>query len=331
MLRRLGLRLDSLPRKAIGKTLAASAAIFCCIMGAAYWAAHKRRSDDGKEDSPLVDLIADAEFAASTISLAALLTAALTLALFVLVHRTIAPHARETATLASQNAQLQRDLELARSETSSAAEHILGSVGQELHDGPIQLLSILSLRLFEPRHAKSRHDATVGAQALLASAIDDLRKISRGLVLPQLDGLTTVETLLLAVSQHQIVTGTSVSSDIGDLPICSASQRKCLYRVVREALNNSYRHANGNGQVVRASAHSGSITVIVSDSGADRMLSRDAPCKVNREPSLGLDGLRRSVEELNGSFEVRPQGEGMLVSATISVTSQETGAGPPNL
>lgn len=187
MLRRSGLRLDSLPREAIGKTLAASAAIFCCIMGAAYWAALKRRSADAREDSPLVDLIADAEFAASTIGLAAVLTAALTLGLFVLVHRTIAPHARETATLASQNAQLKRELELARSETPAATEHILGRLGQELHDGPIQLLSILSLKLFEPHHAKSRHDAAASAQGLLSSAIDDLRKISLGLVLPQLE------------------------------------------------------------------------------------------------------------------------------------------------
>lgn len=331
MLRRSGLRLDSLPREAIGKTLAASAAIFCCIMGAAYWAALKRRSADAREDSPLVDLIADAEFAASTIGLAAVLTAALTLGLFVLVHRTIAPHARETATLASQNAQLKRELELARSETPAATEHILGRLGQELHDGPIQLLSILSLKLFEPHHAKSRHDAAASAQGLLSSAIDDLRKISLGLVLPQLEGLTTRETLLLAVSQHQIVTGTSVTSDIGDLPFCSALQRRCLYRVVREALNNSYRHANGNGQVVRASANADSITVSVSDSGADRTRSRDSPCKVNREPSLGLDGLRRSVVELNGSFDVRSQGDGMLVSATIPVMTEELRAGLPIL
>lgn len=319
MLHRLRLRLEGLPRKAIGKALGASTAIFCCLMGAAYWAAHKRQSASDEEEAPLVDLLADAEFAASTIGLAAVLTVALSLAIFVLLHRTIAPHMQETAALANQNLQLKRELELARSKTSAATEHILGRVGQELHDGPIQLLSILSLKLVEPRHAKSRHAAAAGAHDLLTSAIDDLRKISVGLVLPELDGLTTAETLLLAVSQHQIVTGTSVISDIGDLPLCSAAQRKCLYRVVREALNNSYRHANGNGQVVRASANSGSITVIVSDSGADQTRSGDTPIKINSEPTLGLDGLRRSVEELNGSFEVRSRSDGTLVNATIPV------------
>jgi signal transduction histidine kinase len=318
MFRRLRLTLEGLPRKAIGKTLGASTAIFFCIMGAAYWAAHNRRSAD-EEEAPLVDLLADAEFAASTLGLAAVLTAAISLAIFVLLHRTIAPHMQETAALANQNLQLKRALELARSETS--AEHILGRIGQELHDGPIQLLSILSLKLFEPHHAESRHTAAAGAHDLLTSAIDDLRKISLGLVLPELDGLTTAETLLLAVSQHQIVTGTSITSDIGDLPSCSAAQRKCLYRVVREALNNSYRHADGNGQVVRASANSGSITVIVSDSGADRARPGYTPYKANREPTMGLDGLRRSVEQLNGSFEVRSQSDGTLVSATIPVTT----------
>ena len=266
----------------------------------------------------MLDVLVGQEFAASPIALAAVMTAALTLAFFVVVHRA-ATQTRELAALADQNAQLKLELEVARSEASSTTEHVLGRVGQELHDGPIQLLSILSLKLCEPRKAKSRHDADPGIQGLLSRAIDDLRKIALGLVLPQLDDLTTAETLLLAVSQHKIITGTRVTCDIGELPFCSTSQRKCLYRVVREALYNSYHHANGNGQLVRASANSGSITVVVSDSGADRSELRDSPVKVNREPSLGLDGLRRSVEELDGSFEVRTQGDGTLVSATISV------------
>jgi signal transduction histidine kinase len=91
--------------------------------------------------------------------------------------------------------------------------------------------------------------------------------------------------------------------------------------VVREALNNSYRHADGNGQLVRASVSSGSITVVVSDSGPDQPELRDTVI-FDRELSLGLDGLRRVVEELDGSFEVRSEGNGTLVSATISVTLQ---------
>ena len=266
----------------------------------------------------MLDFFVDQEIATSTIALAAVMTAVLTLAFFVLVHRA-ATQTRELATLADRNAQLKLELEIARSETSRTTEHILGRVGQELHDGPIQLLSILSLKLFAPRNAKPRHDAAPGVQGLLTRAIDDLRKIALGLVLPQLDDLSTSETLLLAVSQHEIITGTRVTSDIVELPFCSTSQRKCLYRVVREALNNSYRHANGNGQLVRASADSGSITVVVSDSGTDQSDLLDTPVKVNREPSLGLDGLRRSVEDLDGSFEVRFHGAGTLVSATIPV------------
>ena len=321
MLRRLGLHLGNLPREAIGKSLVAATAIFCCIMGAAYWAAHKRRSVVGKDDSPLVDFFVDQEIATSTIALAAVMTAALTLAFFVLVHRA-ATQTRELATFADQNAQLKQELEIARSETSRTTEHILGRVGQELHDGPIQLLSILSLKLFEPRKAKPRHDAAPGVQDLLTRAIGDLRKIAVGLVLPQLDDLSTAETLRLAVAQHETITGTRVTQDIGDLPFCSTSQRKCLYRVVREALNNSYRHANGNGQLVRALSSQGSITVVVSDNGPDPSELRDTPIKVNREPSLGLDGLRRSVQEMDGSFEVQSQGDGMLVTATISVIAQ---------
>ena len=157
----------------------------------------------------MLDFFLDKEFTTSTIALAAVMTAALTLAFFVVAHRA-ATQTRELATLANQNAQLKLELEVARSEMSRTTEHILGRVGQELHDGPIQLLSILSLKLFEPRNAKPRHDAAPGIQGLLTRAIDDLRTIALGLVLPQLDELTTAETLRLAVTQHEIVTGTIV-------------------------------------------------------------------------------------------------------------------------
>jgi signal transduction histidine kinase len=62
-----------------------------------------------------------------------------------------------------------------------------------------------------------------------------------------------------------------------------------------------------------------SITVMVSDSGADLSTPRHTP---RREGGLGLEGLRQSVETLDGSFEVRSQADGTHVSATISIIAQ---------
>lgn len=321
MSRRLGLHLGNLPREAIRESSIASIVIFCSIMGPAYWATKKRRSDPLADvgDGVFLDLVADQGLATSTVALAVAMTAVLTLIYFFLAVHHATLHARKLAALADQNTQLQLELESTRSEKRQSTDHILSSIGQELHDGPVQLLGVLSLRLSEPIKARKNRQTTPGDHELLARAIDDLRKIAVGLVLPQLDSLSTAEALRFAVAQHEEITGTSVTSEIGELPICSPPQKRCLYRVVREALNNAYRHADGNGQRVRASADMNSITVMVSDSGADLSTPRHTP---RREGSLGLEGLRQSVETLDGSFEVRSQADGTHVSATISIIAQ---------
>jgi signal transduction histidine kinase len=150
----------------------------------------------------------------------------------------------------------------------------------------------------------------------LESTLIDLRNIAAGLVLPELDNLTTEETLRLAVSYHEKMTGTRVTSDIGDLPLCPTPLRICLFRTVQEALNNAYHHADGRGQTVVASADANWISLVISDVGADVATGR----LPRRNKGLGLTGLRRRVELFRGTFEVTPQTEGgTRVSAKIPV------------
>src|SRR5215218_1462733 len=207
MWRRVGLHLGNLPREAIQKSLIASIVLFCALMGATYWATDKRRSNALRaveEGGSTVDFFADQGLAVSNIAFATVMTAVLTSIFFLAVHRTTL----RTRELADHNTQLQLDLESARSEKLRSIEHILNSIGQELHDGPVQLLSVLSLKLSEPIKARKNRQTTPRDHELLARAIDDLRKIAAGLVLPQLDGLSTAEALRFAVTLHEEITGT---------------------------------------------------------------------------------------------------------------------------
>ncbi len=231
----------------------------------------------------------------------------------------------EAKNLATQNDRLRRAAEDARLDAATSNENLLARIGQDLHDGPIQLVSVLMLKLTEATGVRSTQtgcDGTrdAGAPALTARLLTELRSISTGLVLPELEGLTATETLRLAVRQHEEATGTKVCCQIGDLPgDILPPVIICLYRIVQEGLNNAFHHANAEGQRVEASADSRWIVISVSDSGPG--LGRSDNEKSRSRTGLGIAGLRNRVEALQGIFELTSQpGVGTRIRAKLPVT-----------
>jgi signal transduction histidine kinase len=153
------------------------------------------------------------------------------------------------------------------------------------------------------------------AAQLLSATLSELRDISAGLILPQLEGLSAEETLWLAVKQHEDATGTTVWCEIGELPLCSEPVRVCLYRVVQEGLNNAYQHANALQQRVIVSADSHAITAVVSDGGPSGITPRSR----RAGGGLGLIGLKRRVQAFHGTFAVHSQSDETRVTAKIPI------------
>ncbi|MEO6382640.1 MAG: ATP-binding protein [Nitrobacter sp.] len=230
----------------------------------------------------------------------------------------------EAQALAAQNDQFRREADEARLEAMHSNEFLLGQIGQDLHDGPVQLLSILALKLSElvdensalkiaekPAVAASLRDLTSGV-------LTDLRDISTGLVLPELDGLELEEVLLFAAHQHEQMTGTKVLCRIDQLPgQLPLALKVCLFRIVQEGLNNSFRHAAGHGQCITASANTDRIALVVSDSG-----SKGQSSKPSNRVGLGIPGLRRRVEAFRGVFEFSSHAsKGTHIRVTLPVSS----------
>lgn len=265
----------------------------------------------------------------TSVALVAVISIPMTLVLFLMAQRAstiIAAHRLnlrkrvvQAVSLASQNMRLRREAEEARIETVQSNERLLGEIGQDLHDGPIQRLSILSLKLDDGGSAgpvNLRSSPQSSAAELLASTLTELRNIATGLVLPQLEDLSTEDVVRLAIHQHEATTGSTVACEVGNLPPCSTSLRVCLYRFVQEGLNNAYHHAAGLGQRVRASSDTQCIRVVVSDGGTGKIEQRTHD---RGGRGLGLPGLRRRLEAFHGTLEVALQPDGTHVSAEIPI------------
>jgi len=232
---------------------------------------------------------------------------------------------QEAEALARQNDRLRRIAEDARLSVARSNEQLLGRLGQDIHDGPVQLLSLLMLKASgligdENRPSGAISVATNKLQQLIdliSQVLAEIRALSHGLVLPELQNLSVEDTLRLAIKRHEDTTGSDVTFHASNLPADAPLPiRICLYRVVQEGLNNAFLHAGGRGQEVQASTHNGNIEVLVLDSGlADPAQALSHP---KSNSGLGLRGLRTRVEGFQGTFEIRPRtGGGTVLKATV--------------
>lgn len=227
--------------------------------------------------------------------------------------------------LAEQNRQLRKSADQARMDASKSNEALLNRIGSDLHDGPIQLLGLLILRLGTPA-PKTPGDpadgvgpsnvtrADISPLRLASQVLTELRELSTDLVLPQLENMSLEAALRVAVERHEHATGSIVKARYRGLQKSTAHPLKiCLYRVVQEGLNNAFHHAAGRDQRVIAIANEESITIVISDGGPG--FSPTSTTEARRRP-LGLQGIRNRVEAFAGSVQIRRRGKGGMQLVT---------------
>ncbi|WID99330.1 ATP-binding protein [Bosea vestrisii] len=228
------------------------------------------------------------------------------------------------AELAKRNNVLRRAADRARLNATILNETYLASIGADIHDGPIQVLSLMMLKLPNAKANATQPDelgiVRKDLEPLIQQTLADLRNLSAGLVLPEVENLSPMETIDLAITRHEHQTGTMVLRDLEDLPErVSRAIRVCAYRVVQEALNNSFKHAGGQGQRVSARLNGKMLEIVVTDIGMAPTLQRHHPA---RSAKLGLQGMDSRVRALRGSLTIaRLVNGGTEVRATLPVRS----------
>jgi signal transduction histidine kinase len=224
----------------------------------------------------------------------------------------------ERAWWLEQNADLRRQIEETQHRFVEVHDRVLRRVGVELHDGPAQLISLALLRLdgLLPEETVQDGSGTFDdferIREALQEALGEIRSVSAGLMLPELGGFSPADVLRLAARNHERRTATSVTCEIEELPHhVPGPIKSCLYRFVREALNNAYRHAGGRGQAVRGRYRGDTIEVEVADEGPGF-----EPDAAVAGAHLGLLGMRERVVSLGGTLEIdsRPGSGARLIT-----------------
>jgi signal transduction histidine kinase len=233
-------------------------------------------------------------------------------------HRQLITAVRHQQQIARHNKELKESTETAWRNSSQSNEVLLNQLGAELHDGPIQMLTLLSL-MAPPAAVHGAAGAGQSPQDIAHAVLSDLRRISGGLILPELGDLTVRETLTLAITRHCNTTATDVVSDIGPLPDRVDDQRKvCLYRIVQEGLNNTFRHGDHRAPSVSAHQDGGTIIVTVRngfDVQARTCAGTDGDAA--RRPGLGLQGIRNRLKVFGGTLSAMPDKDGQFTLTAL--------------
>jgi signal transduction histidine kinase len=182
---------------------------------------------------------------------------------------------------------------------------------RDLHDGAQQGLVSIGLALRHVQHELGdEHDAALRSQlddtvAQVAAAIDDLRRIARGVRPPRLDeGLMQALRDLAARSPFQV----ELDLDPAGLDGLDPDIEAAAWYVASEALANAAKHSSASRVRLAARRVGDNLRVAVEDDGTGGA----------RRDGGGLAGLSDRVAAHGGSFHMHsPAGSGTTVVAQL--------------
>jgi signal transduction histidine kinase len=225
----------------------------------------------------------------------------------------------QTEQISHQNAELRRRAVSASSRATAQTERTIRRVGFELHDGPAQYLALAALRLDGVLENKDSGAADVDqVRGSLNKALDELRIISRGLALPDLDEAGIFELVERAVNDHEKQSDMTVQLVLpkSTEPKLDYAQKLCAFRFLQETLSNAVRHSKVDFATVAVGVTDTEVSFVVADRGPGFDVSQAQ--KLREDGGQGLLGLTDRAESIGGSLSIQSQvGSGSRLTLTL--------------
>jgi signal transduction histidine kinase len=182
-------------------------------------------------------------------------------------------------------------------------------VARGLHDGVIQSLSCIRLRLklladSPPTEADllQQHFRQLSDQA--SAAITEVRRVARDLYPVVLEKKRLGDAIKWYARKLQSELGLQMVVDVDCPEQLAATTKQHLFRIFQECVGNIVRHANANVVKIVLRADHKRITLEIVDDGQGFDI-RDVESSTNE--SLGLVSMRERVKLLDGFVQIRSE------------------------
>ncbi|WP_413718855.1 cache domain-containing protein [Silicimonas sp. MF1-12-2] len=194
-----------------------------------------------------------------------------------------------------------------------------GRVARELHDSISQILVgvryalDLAQRRLQTGDARAAESLRKG-QDSLATAIQEVRRISRDLRPGTLDDLGLAPALRALVDEFSERTG--ITSELETVVFrnrLDEDSKIALFRVAQEALTNIERHAGATHVAIRIAGHKRGATLRIQDNGHGFRLDETTG-------GLGLRNMQERIEQLDGTLRILSSTSGTVIEAEVPLS-----------
>jgi PAS domain S-box-containing protein len=186
-------------------------------------------------------------------------------------------------------------------------------IGHELHDNVNQILATtkLFLQMIKPEEedqqlAKSKCIEYIGM------AVEEIRKLSKELVVPQLRNEGLIESIKLLIDDFEITTPLKIRfTHDTDIDLLAANKKLTLFRIVQEQLKNIIRHSGARHVEIYMHRKELDTLLIIKDDGCGFDLKQTSR-------GIGLSNIHERSRFYDGTVEIiTAPGEGCTVTVSI--------------
>ncbi|MCC7077657.1 MAG: PAS domain S-box protein [Acidimicrobiia bacterium] len=208
----------------------------------------------------------------------------------------------------------------------ASAEEERRRLAAEIHDGPVQTLTALGLRLdviaghLQAASPGPEYATDLGAvRSELTAILEETRDIVSGLGPEALHGAGLVQAMRLLCRKTSSRAGLDVNLDVGRLHGIPDTVEAMLYRILQEALTNAARHAHATRVDVFVGRRGRDVVLDVADDGGSGLdLSAVDLRHLVDEGHYGIAFMQERVRVVGGTLQVGPAPRGgTRVSVTI--------------
>jgi signal transduction histidine kinase len=148
--------------------------------------------------------------------------------------------------------------------------------------------------------------------------ISEIRTMSHLLHPPLLDEVGLPSALRWYVDGFSERSKIAVDLDIsGETERLGSDMEIAIFRVVQECLTNVHRHSGSRSASLRLAKEDGHVRLEIKDAGKGIPLEKQMALTSSGQLGVGFRGMRERISQLGGVLEVRSNGNGTLVSATL--------------
>jgi signal transduction histidine kinase len=234
-----------------------------------------------------------------------------------------AGHSNEQALQAEQVTPLQTNTSTPENHNNALSDLLLRMleherlvIGRELHDNVNQLLcsAKLHLDLVQVYKADNQYAKSISIQ-LLKEAIEEIRKLSRGMILQKLQKATLLESVKAFIEDTKIIHKINIVFGVHHFNEERLSDHKKIniYRILQEQIRNIIEHSRAKTVVMTLETDDRQAELIIDDDG------------IGFEPDhqvdgIGLINIRERTKHLHGQCEITTSpGKGCRLHITIPI------------